>query len=143
MSLTAHAGYGFKMKMRDIRNPEIFELLSKTDIENWLDGDGCDKDGNPTDEVFMYMRPWDYVELINNVAKVLGMEVVASLPGYYEADHEEICVVLKSTYLSAYGESEVLDLSLLKQEDKEAMESFSVRYFNATPTGWIFWPFEG
>jgi hypothetical protein len=150
MPLTAHVGYGFKIKMQDIRNTDIFKLLSPEKLENWLDdtefdvfADDEDRFDTITKEIFTYMRPWDYIELIDEAAKNGYAGIFASLPGYAEADHDEVCIVVKDTYFSAYGNSEMLDPTVLADADKDLIKEFSKKYFNDTPVGWVFWPYSG
>lgn len=142
MSLIAHAGYGFKMKLNDIRNPAIFDLLSESSRENFFDDSFDDPDFVPVD-AFNSMIPWDYVELLEEATNRTRPGIVVELPGYAETDHDEICIVLRSTYTSAYGNSAPLDLSTLTEEDKGIIEEFAQTYFKNTQLGWLIWPYYG
>ena len=150
MSLAAHVGYGFKVKIAEIRNPDIFKLLSPESLENWLDDAGFevfDDDEDPfsfiTEEIFMHFRTWDYVELIDEACKNGYPGIFASPPGFSEADHDELCIVLKDTYLSAFGNSEMLDPTVLADADKALINDLAKKYFNNAPVGWVFWPYYG
>lgn len=142
MSLIGHAGYGFKVKLSDIRNPALFSLMKKNDFENWLDGDGCDENGNPTEDAFMFLNKYDYVELIDAVSKNAYPGIMADLPGYAEADHDEICIILKNSYSSAYGNAQMLAIDIT-EEDKALITEFARKYFGNPPVGLLFWAYCG
>lgn len=150
MPLTAHVGYGFKIKINSIRNTDIFKLLSPESLENWLDNGGFsdfedheDRLEYINEDVFMYLRPWDYIELIDEASKNGYPGIFASLPGFANADHDEVCIVVKDTYSSAFGNSEMMDPTVLADADRDLIKEFSRKYFNDTPVGWVFWPYYG
>lgn len=142
MALIGHAGYGFKVKLSDIRDPELIKLMNKEDFENWLDGDGCDEDGNPTEDVFRFLNEYDYVELIEAVARHSYPEIMADFPGYAEAEHNELCIVLKRTFSSAYGNAEMLAIDVTDAE-KNLITEFARKYFGNPPVGLLFWAYYG
>ena len=142
MALIGHAGYGFKVKLSAIRDPELIKLMNQRDFENWLDGDGCDEDGNPTEDVFMFLNEYDYVELIAAIAKNSYPGIMADLPGYAEADHDELCIVLTRTFSSAYGNAEMLSIDPT-EEEKSLIKEFAQKYFGNPPVGLLFWAYYG
>lgn len=143
MALIAHAGYGFRVKISDIRNPELFNLISEQSRENFFDEESFyNPDFSPVD-AFKSMTTWDYVELLEEVIKNSYPGILVSLPGYAEAEHRELCIVIKSTYLSAYGESTVLDPDVLADDDRALIADFAKTYFNNAARGWLIWPYLG
>lgn len=145
MALIAHVGYGFKVKINDIK-VSLLDLLPQEDVENWLDYEEMEykeETGAYPDDAFFNFQTYDYIELIDEIAKQHFPGIFATLPGWSEADHDEICIVLKETYGSAYGNANFLNTDTLTEEDEKRIREFSRKYFDEAPMGWLFWPYYG